>query len=185
MTYSISITGLTGAQKMLGASFRPALDNGLKALAGEVRDRIVPYPPTTIANSPSNPAMRWYERGYGPHWWVRGARLSVGYGAKTTAGQRREILGLRRKGTILHSQQTSQKMNRRWSIAKTGPYKWEVGNTAKYAHFLHKDDDQVGWAGQRGWVTDARVVRDIVQSGKAKKIMADAIVAQIHRVAGR
>ena len=72
MPNSIQIQGLDRMRAMLGRDFQPALRAATEAIAEQVRHELTPYPPATIANSPSNPNRRWYERGYGPRWLIVG-----------------------------------------------------------------------------------------------------------------
>lgn len=52
----------------------------LLAIGAEIEDKVDQYPAATIANSPSNPSGRWYERGYGPRWKSGGRRTSENLG---------------------------------------------------------------------------------------------------------
>ncbi len=49
----------------------------LKISGENVKEVLEDYPAETIANSPSNPTGKWYERGYGP-------RSHTGWGKKTS-----------------------------------------------------------------------------------------------------
>ena len=155
MSYSITITGLDEVRKALGTSFRPAIDTGLKTLAGEVQNEIAPYPRATVANSPSSPTGRWYERGYGPKW-------------LTKAG-------------AVHGRQTSQTMNRRWAIRQRRALAWQVGNSATYSPYVHAERQQARFHAIRGWVTDAAAIKAVVGSGRAKRIIIAALVARINK----
>lgn len=116
------------------------LDPVLEAFALEVQNTVMPYPPATIANSPSNPKRHWYERGYGSRWVVKSGEV--------------------------HGRNTSQMMNRRWSAAKIGRLRWVIRNAATYSGYLHSAAHQARWAGPRGWRTDDWAVRQVLATGK-------------------
>lgn len=193
MTVGIRIVGLAKAQRMLGQDFQPAIKAATKAIALEVQGVIAPYPPATIANSPENPMLRWYERGYGPRWWVAGEgaqgylmrfskrqrkRMAQGFGRQELS--RRVVLSQARKGRI-HGQKTSQMMNRGWSVKATGRTGYVVGNRATYSGYLHSADLQANWAAERGWITDEQAVDVVVGSGAARRIVVQAIMARMRR----
>jgi len=154
VTYGIRIVGLQQVQRALGVDFKPAIRAGLQGIAAEVQGTIAPYPPASEANSPGNANGRWYERGYGPKW-------------LTKAG--------------VHGRKTSQMLGRRWAIKPHGGMGWTVGNTATYSPFVHSAEKQARFHAKRRWVTDAQAVEVVVKSGKAKRILVQAIVARIKR----
>ncbi len=149
MTYSIHIEGLDRVQKLLGTSFERPLDSACQGIALEVQGQIAPYPPATEANSPSNPKGHWYERGFGPRWY-------------------------RQDGSIA-GRKTSQTLGRRWGVHRQGRLSWLVTNAATYAPYLHAQARQVKWAGARGWRTDLWACRQVIASGKAKRLIVQAI----------
>jgi hypothetical protein len=154
MPYGIRIEGLNEVRTMLGQDFAPALRTAIKAIALEVEDKMAPYPPATIANSPSNPSGRWYERGYGQRW-----RTKRGTGGRAT----------------------SQMMNRGWSVAPYGATGWVLGNRATYSGYLHSKATQVSWASSRGWQTDLASLDAVAQSGAIQRILTQAIMAKLRR----
>lgn len=172
MTYAIRIEGLTEVKRALGQDFKPTIKAATKAIAAEVQDVWAPYPPQTIANSPSNPRGYWYERGFGTRRWTTtpGANMS-----------RAGILKATKTGGI-KGYKTSQTMNRRWSIVAHGAIGWALGNAATYSKYLHSAAQQVRWAGPRGWITDKRAAEVVVQSGAIQHIIGQAIAK---RLAGR
>ena len=91
MSVSITIQGLDRLQRKLGTDFKPVLRGATKAIAGAIEGEIAPYPPKTIANSPSQP--RWYERGYGPRW-------HGGTGGRKTSQNLGRSWGIKSKGSI-------------------------------------------------------------------------------------
>lgn len=155
MTLSIRIEGLDRVQRMLGTDFAPAMQAATKAIALQVQNEIAPYPSATIANSPSNPSGRWYERGYGPKW-------------RTKKGE-------------THGRRTSQTMNRRWGIKRSGPIGHVLGNAADYSGYLHSRRLQARWAARRGWTTDEEAIRQVVRSGAVKRIVGQAILGALRR----
>lgn len=182
MPYTIQITGLREAQKLLGVRFQPAIRAATKAIALEVQGKVAPYPPITEANLPTNDTGRWYERGYGPKWWVKGRQTSAVTGQRFTGGgfSRRQVLALQRQG-VIHGRKTSQQMNRGWSIKPLGSIGWVLGNRATYSAYLHSADKQAKWAGQRGWKTDRTSILAVIRAGTAKRLVVQAIVGAIRR----
>ncbi len=191
MTYTIRVEGLAEVKKTLGVNFKPAMRQATKAIALEVQGTIAPYPPATIANSPENPRLRWYERGYGPRWWVisEGAqeylfghskrqhkRTAQGYAYQGVS--QRAVLAQARKGRV-HGRKTSQQMGRGWGIARYGDIGQQITNRATYARWLHGAGTQAKWAGSRGWITDRFAVQHVVSSGAVKRIVRQAIVGAL------
>ena len=140
---------------MLGRDFQPALRAATEAIAEQVRHELTPYPPATIANSPSNPNRRWYERGYGPRWLIVGGAV--------------------------HGRKTSQMLNRSWGVIPVGTVGHRLGTRVTYAPFLHSAKRQARWAGARGWVTDDAAIRKVVSSGAVQRIVMQAIMGALTR----
>lgn len=150
MTMTLRIVGLDKVQRMLGVRFEPAMQAATLAIAQEIQTTVKPYPPATIANSPSNPTGQWYERGYGPKWRV--------------------------KDGAVHGRRSSQTLGRRWGIKRSGAIGHVLGNLATYSGYLHAKKTQARWAGQRGWITDEDAVQTVHRSGAIQRIMGQAIV---------
>jgi hypothetical protein len=182
MSAGVVIKGLEPVKRLLGIEFTRVISSGIRGIATELEGAIKPYGASGIWNSPENPTGRWYERGYGPHWWVAGAGVSKKYGEKNQKAQRSEILRKRRRGAI-HARKTSEFLNRSWHV-EGGGLRWRVFSNASYAPYLHSEEVQARWAKTRGWKSDAEVVREIVRSGIAQKIIASAIVAKIRQSRG-
>jgi hypothetical protein len=105
---------------------------GLRAGAAHYRGKIAKYPAASIANSPSNPRGRWYERGYGQRW-------------------------KKRDGTVAGSR-TSQMLGRLWAQREqAGGMQQVVGNRATYAVYVHSSERQVGFHQARGWKNEEQV----------------------------
>lgn len=151
-SFTIRIEGLDRVRRMLGQDFGPTIRSAAFGIAAEIEHEVAPYPPTTIANSPSNPTGRWYERGYGPRW----ARKRGGVGGR----------------------KTSQVMGKQWYKQRTGQGAI-LGNRATYSGYLHSKAKQVRWAGPRGWVTDRQGIERVIQSGKAVKIILQAVLNKL------
>jgi hypothetical protein len=143
----LRITGHEAIERRLGRSLAPALSAAAIAIAHQVQSEVAPYPRATIANSPSNPTGRWYERGYGT--------------------RRRTRSGIR-------GRKTSEMLGRAWSVARRGAGA-VLKNRASYSAFLHDYKKQVGWAGTRGWITDKSAMQEVIRSGAARRIVAQAI----------
>lgn len=152
MTLGIRIVGLGAVQRKLNIDLKPALSAATKAIALEIQGEIAPYPPSTIANSPSNPTGRWYERGYGPKWRV--------------------------KSGAVHGRATSQTLGRRWAVKQRG-LGAVLGNSATYSPFVHDKNKQARFHGARGWVTDATAIENVIRSGAARRIIGQAITRAI------
>jgi hypothetical protein len=201
MPYSIRIEGLEQVHNLLTRDFRRAVRAATDAIAQELEDVMSPYPPQTIANSPENPTMRWYERGYGPRWWVTGgALIAGGKGARTESTgafeyllkraareRKRQARGLAyrsisadsvsaqaRKGRI-HGRKTSQMMNHAWHVIHVGNTSAAVVNTATYSAYLHSADKQARWAASRGWITDKRAIEVLEEQQVATRIVHEAV----------
>ncbi|KKN82066.1 hypothetical protein LCGC14_0313330 [marine sediment metagenome] len=89
MAISIQVRGDRRLQQALGRNYKPSIRAASRAIIEQIRNELTPYPPATIANSPSNPTGRWYQRGFGPRW--RG-------GGRKTSEQLNRSWGVRRVG---------------------------------------------------------------------------------------
>lgn len=172
------ITGLNEVKELLGTAYKPALSAGLQGLALEIEDKIVPYGKSGIWNSPTNPTGRWYERGYGPRWWVAGEGVSAGYAGKSKGGQRREVLQAARRGRV-EGRKTSEMLNRSWHVEKVGELRYKIFSHASYAPRLHAHGEQADWAKRRGWVTDREAIVYVIRSGKAQQIIIGAVMRRL------
>jgi hypothetical protein len=107
----------------------PAIQAAAVGYLEAFRNELTPYPPSSEANRP-NARGRWYERGYGPRWLIKGG----GIGGRKTS----ELLG------------------RSWSVAPTGTgaHLW---SRASYSGYVHRDPTssarpkQAAFHGRRGW----------------------------------
>ena len=144
-------------RRLLSVDFGAVLGNITFAVATQVQARLAPYPPATEANRPRTFASKarngWYERGYGPRW--------------------------ARKDGSVGGRKTSELMNRNWHITRQG-VNAELVNNASYSAFVHRDPTlgdphQAFFHGQRGWMTDVKVVTELVSDGTVDAIVSMAI----------
>jgi hypothetical protein len=157
MTDSIEVEGLEPLIRDLSADLSPALTAVTKAIAAEAQDRIAPYPPATEAKSPSNPAGRWYERGFGPKW--------------------------RRKDGSVGGRKTSETLGRRWSI-KSAPQQATLTNLASYSNVVHGAEEQASFHATRGWRADEGVADEIVDDGTVARMVEAAIAKKLGKLLG-
>ena len=156
---SIEITGLGDILERLERLERmDGVQAALMAAGKHVKGVVDDYPPETEANKPTNPSGRWYERGYGPRWWVKGGEVSAGYGGKSAQAQRREILGKARKG-LIHGRKTSKDLDKQWTIKPLWATAVVVGNNVSYAPFVQDEERQARFHKRRGWPTVQQVAR--------------------------
>jgi len=156
---SIQITGLGDILERLERLERmDGVQAALMAAGKHVKGVVDDYPPETEANKPTNPSGRWYERGYGPRWWVKGGEVSAGYGGKSAQAQRREILGKARKG-LIHGRKTSKDLDKQWTIKPLWATAVVVGNNVSYAPFVQDEERQARFHKRRGWPTVQQVAK--------------------------
>lgn len=153
MAYAIRIQNLDKVKRVLSTEFKPALRTATEAIAQQIQSEVAPYPAATVANSPAQ--RRWYERGFGQRW--------------------------RTKSGAVHGRRTSQMMNRHWGIARSGQVGATLSNIATYSPYLHDADKQVRWAAPRGWRSDEYAIKRVVDTGAARRIVVQAIMAALRR----
>ena len=129
MTAKIEIEGLDKLlTKLDGIENLQKIKPALKAGAVHIKGKIAKYPPKSIANSPSNPTGRWYERGFG---------------TRTATGG---------------AYPTSETLGRKWTVAsRDRGFTQVVGNNVSYGPFVQSAEDQAKIHGKRGWKTDQQV----------------------------
>ena len=135
MPSSVTIKGLDKLlRKLDNVASLSAARNALRAGALHIKGKVDTYPPSTIANSPSNPTGRWYERGFGPRW-VR----------KRTGG--------------IGGSKTSETLGRKWTTAsEAGGLRQVIGNNVSYGEYV-QGEKQASFHRSRGWKT----VEDIAE----------------------
>ena len=132
MTDGVRIEGLEPLLRKLDnledlKKIKPAL----KAGAVHVMGAIKPYPPSSIANSPSNPTGRWYKRGFG---------------TITATGRKYE---------------TSETLDKKWTVkSRDRGFTQVVGNNVSYGPYVQSAEDQAKIHGERGWKTDQQVAEE-------------------------
>lgn len=125
---AVTVKGLDRLMRKLEAVGKPgALRRPMSQAVQHIRDVILEYPPTTVANSPAN-GYAWYERGFGTR-----TQTGRGYATSETLGRRwtEEVNATGTRGV--------------------------VGNNASYAPYVQSYEEQVAFHASRGWLTDAQV----------------------------
>jgi hypothetical protein len=146
MTDGIYIEGIDRILAKL-PGFRPAVVAALKAGAVHVKGKIAKYPPASDANMPGPYPKRWYQRGYGQKWAL--------------------------KGGAVHGRKTSETMGRRWTQGERDEGLTQiVGNNASYGPYV-QGEKQAGFHRQRGWKTTQDVAES--EGPKVTRMVSDAI----------
>jgi hypothetical protein len=157
---SITVLNADQATRIIGRDLTGVLSEMTMAVAEVIQSRVQPYPAATAANFPvyhigphTKPANygRWYTRGYGPQW--------------------------SRKDGSIGGSKTSEQLEQSWSLSTPLASRTStvLGNRASYAKYLHSSEEQVGWAGARGWVTDKTAIEQTLSSGDVARIAAMAL----------
>jgi len=141
MSVTIRLEGLDDLQRKLGANFSPLMRAATTGIAADIQKEIAPYPPATLANSPTQ--KRWYERGYGTKY----RRLDGG----------------------ITGRKTSQALGRSWGIKSSGSIGAELGSRATYSPYVHSDKLQADFHKRRGWKTDKQAVEKVIKRGVVEK----------------
>lgn len=128
---------LKGAKKLIRKARRlqdlRSIRGDLMEAAIHIKSKIRRYPPPTEANMP-RPGQSFYERGYG----TRYASLA---------------------GNISPGSKTSEDLKKRWGIERRrSGFTVVIGNNASYAPFVHSEEKQAYFHGNRGWKTDKTVL---------------------------
>ena len=128
---SIKIEGIEEVVKKLGrATATSTISPAIKAATLHLKGTIAIYPPSTVANSPSQP--RWYERGYGPRWRLAGGGIG--------------------------GRKTSENLGRKWTTRTQG-LSGMVGNNVSYAPFV-QGLRQARFHKRHGWRNTAQVAEE-------------------------
>lgn len=116
-------------------SIASAARDGLFAGGKEVMDIISWYPPTSEANEPGPYPKKWYVRGVGSHWALKGGGFNF--------------------------RRNSQQLNKRWAIKQLDDGNTVViGNNATYAPYVHDQTMQPAFHSRRGWRTAQEVLTE-------------------------
>jgi len=107
--------------------------DGLYSGGEHVMEVVSEYPPVSEANTPGPYPNKWYVRGTGPHWALKGGGF--------------------------HFRKTSEQLNKRWTIDTTDDGATVViGNNASYAPDVHSLELQPAFHADRGWKTAEAVI---------------------------
>lgn len=113
----------------------------LKPLIGEIqacgvylKGKMAVYPRSTWANMPGTFPHRWYERGYGPKWALKGGGIN---GIKS-----------------------SETLGRKWTVqSRDQGLTAVVGNNVSYGPYVQSAEKQAEIHNANGWQTDEDVVK--------------------------
>lgn len=158
MTDTVEIQGLRELVSRLDSKKTiDAAKSALKAGALHLKGKIAIYPESTIANSPSNPTGRWYERGFGPRWT-----------RKTMSG--------------LGGRKTSETLGRKWTTrSENFGMTQVVGNNVSYGGYVQREatdePNQTWFHAAHGWKTDRKVAEE--ETEKIVKFVRDAIAKSL------
>ncbi len=142
---SVQIMGAAELKKALDGDLRKAISKITLGAAEQVKGFIAPYAPASEANMPNH---RWYERGFGPRWRLKGGRIG--------------------------GRKTSEILEDSWEVERKG-FNAEVGSRASYAPVVHSAREQAGFHADRGWVTDEQAVDKLINTGALDMITKQAV----------
>ena len=105
-----------------------ALKPFVRAAGLHVKSKVAEYPPSSEANAPGPYPAKWYERGYGPKWALKGGGI--------------------------HGRKTSQTLGRRWSIEmRDAGLTAAIVNHVAYGPYVQDRTTQRWFHKARGWKT--------------------------------
>ena len=158
MTVTFQIKGLKELERALRADMQKAARVAGTAVAGQIKQVLVQYPPKSEANRPRTfqefsiashkRSNRWYERGFGPRW-------------------------ARKDGSVGGSP-SSESLDRSWAV-KRKDWGGMVGSRASYSPAVHSHKEQAKFHGRRGWKTDKQAVADVQRSGIVDRIVKQTV----------
>lgn len=129
MMATVQIRGLDELSAKL-EKIIPAVKRGVAAGTVHIKGKIATYPRSTKANDPSQP--RWYERGWGPKWHV--------------------------KGGSWHGVHSSETLGRKWtSRLDNNGLTGVVGNNVSYGPYVQGEDEQADALKRIGWKTTSDI----------------------------
>lgn len=132
----------------------PAFKAGVLAGAGHVKKVIAVYPPQTDGNMPGPYPKRWYVRGYGPHWALKGGGIN--------------------------REKTSEQLGQRWTYRPTNDgLSAVVGNNASYAEEVQGAQKQKAVHARHGWLTDETVAEQ--EADNVRDLVSESIREEIKR----
>lgn len=105
-----------------------ALRPSVKAATYYLKGQMMVYPPETDANKPGSYPKRWYQRGYGPKWALKGGGV--------------------------HGRKTSQNLMQSWGIKmQHAGLTGVIGTNVKYARYVQDADKQASFHRANKWRT--------------------------------
>ena len=150
---TIAVQGIDAIKRTL-AGIHKAAETGIKASAVYVQGVAKKYPAATEANEEGPYPKRWYKRGTGPYWALKG-------------------------GGSNH-RKTSETLNRKWTVKYfNGNLSAEVGNNVSYGPYVMGDDDQAPYHKAHGWKTTGQIVKET--AAKIQQFIRDAITKALMR----
>lgn len=135
--------------RLAPARFTEAIREARMEIARQGLRWISQYPPETSSNMPGNYPKRWYSRGSGPVWALKGGGV--------------------------HFRRTSEKLGTKWAVTDQGAVGAAITNIASYAAFVQADATQARIHRQHGWRTDTSLIEWLKESGTALQIMRAAV----------
>lgn len=112
---------------------RPLIDE-IQACGVYLEGKIRKYPRTTYSNAPGPFPHRWYQRGFGPKWALKGGGV--------------------------HGVKTSKTLRAHWTVKREDSgLTAVVGNDVKYGPFVQSAEQQASFHKANGWQTDEDIVK--------------------------
>ena len=105
----------------------------VRAGAQNIKATISPYAKSTFANVEKPYPGRWYQRGYGQKWALKGGGAN--------------------------GRKTSESLGQRWTVkSNAARLSAIIGNNASYSRYVHDAQQQARFHSARGWVTDEEAI---------------------------
>jgi len=121
----------------------------VKYVSGQIRIRMMAYPPETQANQPGAWPARWYQRHFGPRW----SNMDGSTGGSNT----------------------SQMLQKSWRDVVSGPLERTVWSPVDYVPFVQSAELQTSIMRDIGWQTDAQVVDEVMSDPRVQRKINTAI----------
>jgi hypothetical protein len=129
---TIQIKGLDKLQIKFDG-IEPAIRAGIKASTVHIKGKAAEYPQATIANDPGQ--KRWYERGWGSKWHVRGGGW--------------------------HGRKSSETLGKKWTVEFTNNgMTARIGNNVSYGKWVQSPEYQARALKRIGWKTTEQIAED-------------------------
>lgn len=148
--YAELLAKITALQARLSPeNLTVAIRESRRNIAIAALDWISVYPPESAANQPKPYPGRWYQRGFGSKWALKGGGSN--------------------------GRQTSEHLGDNWAVADQGAIGATITNTTSYAAVVQSAAKQPEYHRRHGWRTDRSLVEWLVSSGTALNLMRAAI----------